>query len=97
MATQTQTSGIAARTRTVKVSGQAKFHRTVKVANTDMHITGSKGGSKGFIIETAGNTVITPVQGTGIAASALNAKSVYEIGISRVSGSGTVHVLYNNG
>jgi hypothetical protein len=47
MATQTQTSGIAARTRTVKVSGQAK--------------------------------------------------SVYEIGISRVSGSGTVHVLYNNG
>jgi hypothetical protein len=30
MATQTQTSGIAARTRTVKVSGQAKFDRTVK-------------------------------------------------------------------
>ena len=97
MATQTQTSGIASRTRTVKVSGAAKFDKTVKVANTDMHITGSKAGSKGFIIETAGNTVITPIQGAGISASALDAKSVYEIGVSRVSGSGTVHVLYNNG
>ena len=97
MASPKQTSGIAARTLTVKKSGAAKFNKTHRVAADDVMITGSNAGSKGFIIETAGTTVITPVEGSGIAASSLNTKEVYELALSRVSGSGTVHVLYNNG
>tara|TARA_A100001011_G_scaffold289344_1_gene300513 strand:+ start:225 stop:521 length:297 start_codon:yes stop_codon:yes gene_type:complete len=96
MATQTQTSGAAGRTLTRKVSGQAKFDTLISVSAADVFTTGSRAGTKGFIIQTAGNTVITPVKGTGFAASILNTKEVYEIATSRVSGSGVVHLLYNN-
>ena len=57
-------------------------------------MTGSNDNSAGFIIETAGNTVITPTEGDAIAASALTAKTLYEIGVRVVSGSGTIHVVY---
>ena len=46
------------------------------------------------IVTFTGNTVITPTEGDAIAASALTAKTLYEIGVRRVSGSGTIHVIY---
>ena len=51
-------------------------------------------GSSGFIIQSAGNSVITPTHGDSIAASALTAKQQYDIGLFSISGSGTVSVLY---
>ena len=47
-----------------------------------------------LIIKTAGNTVISPTRGGEIDASDLNTKELYEIGVQRVSGSGTVHLVY---
>ena len=98
MATQTQTEGISGRTKATQVAS-AKFERVETFSAVDVFVTGSasnprRAGSKGFIIETAGTTVITPASGDNIAASALNTKELYEIGVSRVSGSGTVNILY---
>ena len=98
MATQTQTEGISGRTKATQVAS-AKFERVETFSAVDVFVTGSasnprRAGSKGFIIETAGTTVITPASGDTIAASALNTKELYEIGVSRVSGSGTVNILY---
>ena len=100
MATQTQTEGVAGRTKATLVAS-AKFERIETISAADVFVTGSawnprRAGSKGFIIETAGTTVITPASGDTVAASALNTKELYEIGVSRVSGSGKVHVLYGN-
>ena len=100
MATQTQTEGISGRTKATQVAS-AKFERVETFTAVDVFVTGSasnprRAGSKGFIIETAGTTVITPASGDNIAASALNTKELYEIGVSRVSGSGKVHVLFGH-
>ena len=51
-------------------------------------------GSSGFIVTTAGDSVIWPTEGDTIAASSLTAKTLYEIGVSRISGSGTISVVY---
>ena len=76
-------------------STSAKFKQIETVtADTDFYATGSFAGSKGFIVQTAGNSVITPIQGDSIAASAVTAKTLYEIGVNRVSGSGLISLRY---
>ena len=77
---------------TYKSSG--KFNKVVEFGAGDHYLSGSSDGAGGFIIQTAGTTVLHPVEGAPVAASAINAKEVYEIGLSRITGSGTVSVLY---
>ena len=92
MATRKDAAGISGRTITIENNGKFDRIKTVSEANTIL--TGSLQGARGFIIETAGNTVLSPTKGDVINASALNAKELYEIGLIRVSGSGKVHVVY---
>ena len=63
-------------------------------SNTIKHFTGAVAGSSGFIVETAGQGVITPTEGDAVAASVFTAKTLYEIGVKEISGSCTVHVIY---
>lgn len=72
----------------------AKYNKIAEFGAGDYYLSGSNGGSQGFIVQTAGTTVLHPVEGAPINASAINAKEVYEIGLSRITGSGTVSVLY---
>ena len=96
---RTDQSGTSNRTKAT-VQDSARFSRIVTfTGNTNgsvkqLHLTGSNDNSAGFIIQTAGNTVITPTEGDSIAASILNTKELYEIGVRRISGSGTIHVIY---
>ena len=92
MATRKDAAGISGRTITIENNGKFDRIKTISEANTIL--TGSLQGARGFIIETAGNTVLSPTKGDVINASALNAKELYEIGLVRVSGSGKVHVVY---
>ena len=87
MATRKDAAGISGRTITIENNGKFDRIKTISEANTIL--TGSLQGARGFIIESAGNTVLSPTN-----ASALNAKELYEIGLVRVSGSGKVHVVY---
>ena len=95
MSTRADASGISGRTKAVG-KDDAKFSRINTISAADYHATGSNKGVSGFIIQTAGNTVITPTEGNTIAASVLtgSAGNLYEIGVQRVSGSGTVHLVY---
>ena len=90
---RTSQSGTSNRT-VATVKDDAKFSklRTVSAGVTDL--TGSFKGSSGFIVTTAGDSVIWPTEGDTIAASSLTAKTLYEIGVRRISGSGTVSVVY---
>jgi hypothetical protein len=90
---RTSQSGTSNRT-VATVKDDAKFSklRTVSAGITDL--TGSFKGSSGFIVTTAGDSVIWPTEGDTIAASSLTAKTLYEIGVRRISGSGTVSVVY---
>ena len=96
---RTNQSGTSERT-VATVQDSAKFSRIVTfTGNTNgsvkqLHLTGSNDNAAGFIVESAGNTVITPTEGDAIAASALTAKTLYEIGVRVVSGSGTIHVVF---
>jgi|TARA_R100001509_G_scaffold110296_1_gene66029 hypothetical protein len=92
MATRKDAAGISGRTITIENNGKFDRIKTISEANTIL--TGSLQGARGFIIESAGNTVLSPTKGDVINASALNAKELYEIGLVRVSGSGKVHVVY---
>ena len=92
MATRKDAAGISGRTITIENNGKFDRIKTISEANTIL--TGSLQGARGFIIESAGNTVLSPTKGDVINASALNAKELYEIGLVRVSGSGKVHVIY---
>ena len=59
--------------------------------------TGSLAGSSGFIVQeaVAGQMYITPTEGDAIDASIFTTKTLYEIGVKQVSGSGgIVHVVY---
>jgi len=76
------------------VKDDAKFSKLKTVGAGITDLTGSYAGSSGFIITTAGSSVIWPTEGDSIAASSLTAKTLYEIGVKRVSGSGTVSVVY---
>ena len=72
----------------------AKFYKvtTVSGSSFDFYATGSAKGSKGFIIETAGDADVYPYGG-GL--GSLTAKELYEIGVQQVSGSNSVvHVVY---
>ena len=73
-----------------------KFNRIETVtSNTISHFTGSRAGSSGFIIQTAGQGVLTPTEGDEITLSSVcSTKTLYEIGVKRISGSCTVHVVY---
>ena len=78
------------------VKDDAKFSKIITAGptNTITFFTGSNAGSSGFIVETAGQGVITPTKGDAISTSAVTAKTLYEIGVSRVSGSGRISVVY---
>ena len=92
MATQTQTSGISGRTKST-LGDDAKFSKIKTTSEEILEFTGSLAGTGGFIVESAGSSVITPTDGDSVAASVFTAKTLYEIGVSKVSGSGTIHVL----
>ena len=90
---RTDHSGASERTvATVKDDARFSTIKTVGAGITDL--TGSFKGSSGFIVTTAGDSVIWPTVGDTIAASSLTAKTLYEIGVRRISGSGTVSVVY---
>tara|TARA_R110002020_G_scaffold12582_1_gene46100 strand:+ start:327 stop:620 length:294 start_codon:yes stop_codon:yes gene_type:complete len=76
------------------IKDDAKFSKIKTVGAGITDLTGSDAGSSGFIITTAGSSYIWPTDGDSIAASSLTAKTLYEIGVKRVSGSGTVSVVY---
>ena len=81
---------------TANVKDDAKFSKIITAGptNTITFFTGSNAGSSGFIVETAGQGVITPTKGDAISTSAVTAKTLYEIGVKEISGSCTVHVVY---
>jgi|TARA_Y100001951_G_scaffold39621_1_gene31312 hypothetical protein len=72
----------------------AKFGRIKTVTDGITDLTGSLAGNSGFIVTTAGAMEITPTEGDALAASVFTAKTLYEIGVQRISGSGTIHVIY---
>tara|TARA_B110000908_G_C9823339_1_gene258090 strand:- start:20 stop:334 length:315 start_codon:yes stop_codon:yes gene_type:complete len=82
------------------VKDDAKFHNVVEVsgsiagAGAIFHATGSKKNSSGFIVSVAGTSVITTTEGGTLNATDLTAKTLYEIGVSKVSGSGRISVVY---
>jgi len=95
----TITSGNSGRTdissRTVPtIKDDAKFSKIKTVTADDYQATGSNAGSSGFIVESAGDSVITPTIGDSVDASAFTVKTLYDIGVRRISGSGTVHIVY---
>ena len=90
---RTDQSGTSNRT-VATVKDDAKFSRLKTVSAGITDLTGSFKGSSGFIVTTAGDSVIWPTEGDTIAASSLTAKTLYEIGVRRISGSGTVSVVY---
>jgi len=93
--TSGRTSQSGTSTRTVAtVKDDAKFSKLKTVSAGITDLTGSFKGSSGFIVTTAGDSVIWPTEGDTIAASSLTAKTLYEIGVRRISGSGTVSVVY---
>ena len=90
---RTSQSGTSNRT-VATVKDDAKFSKLKTVSAGITDLTGSFKGSSGFIVTTAGDSVIWPTEGDTIAASSLTAKTLYEIGVRRISGSGTVSVVY---
>ena len=90
---RTDHSGTSNRT-VATVKDDAKFSTIKTQISGSTWYTGSLKGSSGFIITNAGNSTIWPTEGDSIAASSLTAKTLYEIGVRRISGSGTVSVVY---
>ena len=90
---RTSQSGTSNRT-VATVKDDAKFSKLKTVSAGITDLTGSFKGSSGFIVTTAGDSVIWPTEGDTIAASSLTAKTLYEIGVRRISGSGTISVVY---
>ena len=90
---RTSQSGTSNRT-VATVKDDAKFSKLKTVSAGITDLTGSFKGSSGFIVTTAGDSVIWPTEGDTIAASSLTAKTLYEIGVSRISGRGTISVVY---
>ena len=82
--------------RSLPTPTPGKYNRAVKVAsNTTVAFTGSMGYGAAVLVQNASNVVLTPIQGGPIAAAALTAGQVYEIGVSKVTngGTGVVYVL----
>ena len=77
------------------IKDDAKFGEIKTISDGKInHLTGSLAGSSGFIIQTAGQGVITPTEGDGVSTSDFTAKTLYEIGVKQISGACTVHVVY---
>ena len=90
---RTDHSGTSNRT-VATVKDDAKFSKLKTVSAGITDLTGSLAGNSGFIVSTAGAMEITPTEGDALAASVFTAKTLYEIGVQRISGSGTIHVIY---
>mgnify|MGYP001163769385 FL=1 len=62
----------------------------------DFFATASERGAAAFTIEDAGSLFITAAKGGSVAASTLTGSldTVFEIGVQRVSGSGSVNLLF---
>ena len=73
---------------------RAKFGKVLTLGDGSHDLTGSRAGNKAFVIASAGTSVLHPTEGDTITASNLTAKTLYEIGLTRVTGSGTVQVIY---
>jgi|TARA_R110000744_G_scaffold133496_1_gene241889 hypothetical protein len=79
---------------------KARFSNVITMTgNTDgsvvpVFFTGSLSNSSGFIVQSAGNSVITTTDGGELPASGVVAKELYEIGVFSISGSGTISVVY---
>ena len=73
-----------------------KFSKITKVTAKDFYATGSVKGSTGFFISGSvhGDSVLTSQHGDSVAATEFQTDTVYEIGMSRVSGSSVVYLLY---
>lgn len=79
------------------ISDDAKFSRIKSQTSGSTWYTASLAGSSGFIVQeaAAGEMFITPVDGDAVDALAFTLKTLYEIGVKQVSGSGgIVHVVY---
>ena len=77
------------------IKDDAKFGEIKTISDGKInHLTGSLAGSSGFIVQTAGEMVISPTKGDAIRADVVTAKTLYEIGVRQLSGSGTVHIIY---
>ena len=80
---------------TIVTGAQGVHNRALNISgSTDNRVNTTVTGSSGFIVKTAGDTVLTLNGGGSLTASDLNTKSLYEIGVARVSGSGNVEVLF---
>tara|TARA_B110001454_G_C12669873_1_gene413280 strand:- start:591 stop:884 length:294 start_codon:yes stop_codon:yes gene_type:complete len=77
---------------TYKSSG--KYNKLVQLGAGDHSLSGSLDGVGGFIIIAPGTTELYPVEGAPISASYLEVGTFYPIGLSRVTGSGTVSLVY---
>ena len=92
MATATQGSFVGRTAATVK--DNAKYKKVLTKTAVDYYMTGSELSSAGFIVESAGDTKLSFVGGGQIGADAVPARALYEVGVIRVSGSGTVHWVF---
>ena len=75
----------------------AKFSKihTVSGSTFNYYATGSAKGSRGFIVETAGDADVYFQGGGKLDIGSVTAKELYEIGVQQVSGSNSVvHVVY---
>ena len=87
-------------TTTPEIRALGKYNRAYNVSGsgdgvaTIFEATASNRGAKAFIVNTAGNSVITTTHGGSLTASNLNTKSVYEMSVLKVSGSGNIDLLY---
>ena len=77
-----------------------KFSKIVKVTAKDFYAKGSQKGASGFfvsgsnIVPSGSDSVLTTAHGESVAAIEFKPDTVFEIGLSRVSGSSTVYLLY---
>jgi hypothetical protein len=81
--------------QSMDTQNQGVYSKVVTTSGEDLVLSGSNLPGKGFIVVSAGSTVLTPAGGGDpLTASNLTAKVQYDISVSRVSGSGTVNILY---
>ena len=94
---RTNIAGTSERTK-FQFNDDARFSKveTVTISSTQgvKHLTGSLAGTSGFIVTTAGQGVITAVDGGDLNASDLTAKQLYEIGVIHISGACTFQLVY---
>ena len=74
----------------------SKFSKIVKVTAKDYYATGSEKGSSGFFISGSvhGDSVLTSQHGEAVAVTEFQTDTVYDLGVSRVSGSSVIYLLW---